>query len=266
MTTYVKYSTQPNLLHLYEHVVSIHVHDLLRSEGYYVYLDYALSALTYDAGYSTFTLEIYNPNLATVFNAEMLFDFTIDEKTIMASYRQLINEEGTTFALHSDDLSSVLNGIHASPWSERADAKLNIPHNEVIDTILVREYRGLDLSTYSLSMNFNSLAMDAKSRSSLLLLLGHNIQVFISNLTGYYREDLRIAGDNVELSFRVASPLNESIDYQNDIKLAKEILLKMSSSIPFDLLIETSIDDKKYNEIINSISYSRKNERIKHGT
>lgn len=214
------------MLHLYEHVVSIVLHNFLRGKKYYCYVDYAIRALTYDKeGFCELSVEVYNDDLLSIIDESLLSKLTINESIMIAAYYQLLGEESATFVTRSGKLQEEILKLHAIPWTQ---LDLDVTNSAVSgDTILVQNTY---LPTYEYKITIHVKAGDFAESvlTELLLLTGHNLQVFLSNKRGYYRQDLITTGNEVMIVNIVAYPLNETINSEADIlmgvKLIEEII------------------------------------------
>ncbi|RWZ78558.1 MAG: hypothetical protein EOT05_02300 [Candidatus Microsaccharimonas sossegonensis] len=247
---YKKYSPRPNILHLYEHVVSIHIHEQLRKMGYYCYVDYAIKAQTHDQGLATITIEVYNSMLETEWSDLLLWNFEITDALIQIAYYQFLAEEGVLFTVKNANLKEELEVEHSNGWqtTKNIDTPKDISGKD--DTALVASSKDIPLLSYDIVLNFQKKEVAKESYHDALLTLGHNIQVHLSNKKGYYRSEFSVIGNEIKLSFQVIELLSNTLG-QSDSLIATGVIEELIESEALDVFI----DAKKARQL-NAISIS----------
>lgn len=256
MTLYLKHSDNPNLLHVYEHVVSIRLHEKLQQEGYFPYVDYALKAITHDSGYSSMSLEIYNNELRGV-DLKYLNQITFSDEDISKAYLQVIAEEGVTFRLVSpeDNLKDEISKLHASSWTEELK-DVDYDSRQMISDKTLLEDDSIVVDEYKMELNFDGVGLQSSVQEDVFSAIGHTLQVYLSNRRGYYRETMELRKAGIVIGFKVPRFVANDINIEDDLAIAKQILYQLLRSRSFDLLFSKHLNNQDASLIRESIKRS----------
>lgn len=259
MTLYLKYSDNPNLLHIYEHVVSIRLHEKLQQEGYFPYVDYALKAITHDSGYSSMSLEIYNNELRGV-DLKYLNQITFSDEDISKAYLQVIAEEGVTFRLVSpeDNLKDEISKLHASSWTEEL-IDVDYDSRQMISDKTLLEDDSIVVDEYKMELNFDGVGLQSSVQEDVFSAIGHTLQVYLSNRRGYYRETMELRKAGIAIGFKVPRFIASEIDMEDDLKVSKQIISQLLHSQSFESLFSKKLEHQELSGIIESIEKSIEN-------
>ena len=257
MSFYLKHSDTPNLLHVYEHVISLCIHRKLQQNGYNPYVDYALKGETHDSGYSVISLEIYNKRAKGIVNPKYLNELTVDDRDVYVGYLQVLAEEGITFRFvkPGDDLMGELNRLHATPWVEEA-SHLDDTGRQIIKDKTLGEDSPIGVADYSMSLNLGNTDLNGAALEGVAAVIGHTAQASLSNQRGYYREVMKVTKTGLHLGYRVAEVLIDDISIEDDLFLSKEIVRNLIHSQSFRTLLMELLGQQDISMALASIEGS----------
>ena len=250
---FTKSSNSPNLLHIYEHVISARIHNNMRRAGYYCYADYALKARTFDSGNCFLDIELYDNNHSPALFGQNLSEITFDEADIQHAYLQVLAEESRVFGFLSptNNLPDEMAAIHASDWSiaKINEIDSNMPNN---DDGLLAYGNSIKINDYIIKLKIGLNALKPTLIEDVLKVIGHNIQVHISNEYGYYREFMEISADGINLGFRV---LKSTVSIQRDLSYVKSMANELMRAKSFRRLF-ASLNQEEFDMLIANMGSS----------
>lgn len=246
---FTKASSNPNVLHVYEHVVSARIHDGMRAAGYYCYVDYALKARTFDRGYCFLEIELYNnASLPTVFGKN-LNGVAFDKMDVQRAYLQVLAEEGNSFGFlsPSSNLVDEMIAIDALGWKSTNANEIESDLPLVEDSVLADD-GPIEVKNYTIELNVELGNFDLPSAEDILKAFGHNMQVDLSNERGYYRELMEVSDEGIKLVFNVVKA--SVINIGEDLSYLKKIAGELVRSGSFHKFLYTNFSEKEFDSLV----------------
>jgi hypothetical protein len=250
---FTKSSSSPNLLHVYEHIISARIHGHMRSVGYYCYIDYALKARTFNNGHCFLELDLYDKNSLPTVLEQNLSGIKFNDTDIQRAYYQVLAEDGRLYGFSSPtyNLLDEMVAMHALSWnltkSNVTNSKLSITDDRL------RVYDDpIEIKDYAMSLKIELDNFSPIFAKDILKAIGHNLQVHLSNERGYYRELMEVGDNSVELGFRV---VGAAVNIERDLSYIKSMANELVRAKSFRRLSAT-LNDKEFGSLVATLESS----------
>lgn len=115
-TTYlIKFSHDPHLAHVYEHLYVASLRSTLQAKGLFNYLDYDVSGFSYKS-YILMELTAYNAHVRTIISASLPLSLAFENTNIKEAAYEVGIEHGKELKGDVDKIRQALVNLDSQPW------------------------------------------------------------------------------------------------------------------------------------------------------